>query len=91
MSKAEDTYFQSNKELWNKRTSVHKTSDFYDLEGFKKGKNALNEIELTELGDVSGKSILHLQCHFGLDTMSWARLGAEVTGIDFSNMAIDTA
>ncbi len=91
MSKAEDTYFQSNKELWNKRTSVHKTSDFYDLEGFKKGKNALNEIELTELGDVSGKSILHLQCHFGLDTMSWVRLGAEVTGIDFSNMAIDTA
>ena len=59
MSKTEEKYFQSNKELWNKRTSIHKTSDFYNLEGFRKGNNALNEIELDELGDVSDKSILH--------------------------------
>lgn len=91
MSKTEEKYFQSNKELWNKRTSIHKTSDFYNLEGFRKGNNALNEIELDELGDVSDKSILHLQCHFGLDSMSWSRFGANVTGIDFSEDAINIA
>jgi 2-polyprenyl-3-methyl-5-hydroxy-6-metoxy-1,4-benzoquinol methylase len=91
MSTIEEKYFTSNKDLWNKRTSIHKNSDFYDLEGFKKGKNVLNEIELNELGDVSGKSILHLQCHFGLDSMSWSRLGAKVTGVDFSDNAIDVA
>jgi len=91
MSKSEEKYFQSNKALWNKKVAFHKTSDFYDLEGFKKGKNVLKEIELTELGDVSGKSMLHLQCHFGLDSMSWSRLGAKVTGVDFSDEAIKIA
>ena len=91
MTEKEENYFKSNKDLWNKRAAIHKSSDFYDLDGFRKGKNVLNKIELTELGDVSGKSMLHLQCHFGLDTLSWARLGASVTGVDFSNAAIDTA
>lgn len=91
MTELEDKYFKSNLKLWNKRTAIHKSSEFYDVEGFKKGKNVLTNIELAELGDVSGKSMLHLQCHFGLDSMSWARLGAEVTGIDFSDAAIDTA
>lgn len=91
MPKKEEKYFRANRALWNKRTSIHKDSDFYDLEGFRKGKNVLNEIELTELGTVSGKSMLHLQCHFGLDSMSWSRLGAKVTGVDFSDNAIDTA
>ena len=91
MSENEKMYFESNKNLWNQKTSIHKTSDFYDVEGFKNGKNALNEIELTELGDVSGKSLLHLQCHFGLDTLSWARMGAKVMGVDFSDKAIETA
>lgn len=91
MTKIEEKYFKSNKALWNKRTSIHKNSDFYDLEGFRKGKNVLNEIELKELGDVSGKSMLHLQCHFGLDSLSWSRLGAKVTGVDFSDKAIEIA
>lgn len=91
MSKSLEEYFDSNKELWNQKTAVHKTSAFYDLEGFKKGKNALNEIELNEVGEVKGKSMLHLQCHFGLDTMSWSRLGAKTTGIDLSDRAIDVA
>jgi len=86
-----DDYFQSNKELWNKRTMVHKSSDFYDLEGFKQGKNVLKDVELEGVGDVSGKSMLHLQCHFGLDSMSWSRMGAAVTAIDFSDKAIFTA
>ena len=84
-------YFDANKDSWNKRTAVHKDSAFYDLASFKNGKTSLNKIELDELGDVNGKSLLHLQCHFGLDTMSWEREGAIVTGVDISNEAIKLA
>jgi ubiquinone/menaquinone biosynthesis C-methylase UbiE len=84
-------YFNSNQQLWEKLTAVNVKSRMYDVAGFKQGKTSLKELELTELGDVKGKSLLHLQCHFGLDTMSWARLGAEVTGVDFSPLAIRTA
>jgi len=91
MSNEAEKYFTSNKELWNQRSIIHKDSDFYDLKGFKQGKCVLNALELSELGDVTGKQMLHLQCHFGLDSMSWARRGANVTGVDFSNDAIDIA
>jgi SAM-dependent methyltransferase len=84
-------YFNANREGWNKRTAVHKDSAFYDLEAFKKGQNVLNEIELREVGDVNGKSLLHLQCHFGMDTLCWARMGARVTGVDLSDEAIALA
>ncbi len=84
-------YFVANKNLWNKRVAIHKNSDLYDVEEFKKGKNSLQHIELEELSDVKGKSLLHLQCHFGLDSLSWARLGVKVTGVDFSEEAIDLA
>ena len=83
-----DDYFAANKDGWNKRTGVHKTSAFYDVASFKAGKSSLNNLELEEVGDVHGKSLLHLQCHFGLDTLCWARKGATVTGIDFSDEAI---
>jgi len=86
-----DSYFKANKELWNKRTAVHKDSAFYDVNGFKAGANTLAPIELREVGDVNGKTLLHLQCHFGLDTMSWSRLGAKCTGVDLSNDAIKLA
>ncbi|KPK62638.1 methyltransferase type 12 [candidate division WOR_3 bacterium SM23_42] len=86
-----EKYFQTNKALWNRLTALHRESEFYDLNGFKKGKSSLNFIELDELGDVRGKTILHLQCHFGMDTLSWVRLGAQVTGIDFSEEAIQLA
>lgn len=85
------TVFEANKDGWNKRTTIHKTSDFYDVPTFLSGKSSLNKLELEEMGDVTGKSLLHLQCHFGLDTLSWAREGAEVTGVDFSETAIDYA
>ena len=85
------SYFEENKQAWNKRTAIHKDSAFYDLDSFKKGKSSLNKIELEELGDVKGKTILHLQCHFGMDTMSWAREGAIVTGVDLSDEAINLA
>lgn len=84
-------YFEANRLSWNKRTGVHKDSRFYDLAAFKAGRSSLNKIELEGLGNVKGKSLLHLQCHFGMDTMSWAREGATVTGADLSDAAIDLA
>jgi 2-polyprenyl-3-methyl-5-hydroxy-6-metoxy-1,4-benzoquinol methylase len=63
----------------------------YDLEHFLKGKNKLNDIELEALGEVRGKSILHLQCHFGQDSMCWARMGAKVTGVDMSPKSLELA
>jgi len=85
------SYFEANKQSWNKRTAVHKDSAFYDLASFKKGKSSLNKIELEELGSVKGKSLLHLQCHFGMDTMSWQREGAHCVGVDLSDEAIKLA
>lgn len=84
-------YFEANQSLWDQRTMVHKDSSFYDVPGFLNGKSSLTSIELAELGDVRGKKILHLQCHFGLDSLSLVRLGAEVTGVDFSTAAIEEA
>lgn len=83
-----EDYFEINKKLWDAKTPVHLDSDFYQLEAFKNGKNVLNSIELEGVGEVSGKSMLHLQCHFGQDSMCWSRMGAEVTGIDLSGEAI---
>ncbi len=87
-----DKYLKNNKALWNEITPIHAQSEFYDVEGFKNGKSSmLYPIALEEMGDVTGKSLLHLQCHFGMDTLSWARRGARVTGVDFSDKAIDLA
>lgn len=84
-------YIAINRQSWNNKTAVHVKSDFYDVDGFLKGATSLNEIELNLLGDVKGKTILHLQCHFGQDTISLSRLGATVTGIDLSDKAIEQA
>ncbi len=84
-------YIAINKNSWNKKTEVHVNSEFYDNENFIKGKSSLNKIELDLLGDIKGKSILHLQCHFGQDTISLSRLGAKTTGVDLSDKAIETA
>jgi SAM-dependent methyltransferase len=83
-----ENYKDLNRQLWNKRTDVHFTSEFYDVKGFLEGKSSLNTIELDLLGDLKNKSILHLQCHFGQDSISLARLGARVTGVDLSDKAI---
>ncbi|MGZ3885296.1 MAG: SAM-dependent methyltransferase, partial [Bacteroidia bacterium] len=72
-------YIQLNRDSWNQRTEFHMQSEFYDVQGFLKGKSSLKEIDLRLLGDISGTSILHLQCHFGQDTLSMARMGATVT------------
>lgn len=80
-----------NRSWWDERVPLHVASDFYDVDGFKAGANRLRPFELEEVGDVSGRSLVHLQCHFGLDTLSWARLGAQVTGLDFSTPAVEAA
>ncbi len=88
-----EDHIKSNKDWWDQATKIHtqSRSSFYNLEDFKKGKSSLKSLELTELGTVKGKSLLHLQCHFGMDTLSWAREGASVTGVDFSEAAIEAA
>jgi SAM-dependent methyltransferase len=86
-----DNYLEANRQLWDNWTHEHENSPFYDLAAFRAGKDRLRSIELQELGDVSGKTLLHLQCHFGMDTLAWARRGAAVTGIDFSPQSIALA
>ena len=83
--------FAASQALWDAWTAVHATGDFYDLAGFKAGGVRLRPYEIEMVGDVAGRSLLHLQCHFGIDTLSWARLGARVTGADLSPAAIDLA
>ncbi|MDY8138596.1 class I SAM-dependent methyltransferase [Aquimarina sp. 2201CG5-10] len=84
-------HFNTNKETWNLKVEVHSDSDFYDMNGFKEGKTSLKRYELEALGDVSGKSLLHLQCHFGQDTLSWSRMGAKCMGVDISEKGIELA
>jgi SAM-dependent methyltransferase len=83
--------FAANRSLWEAWTKVHAEGDFYDLAGFRAGGVRLRPYEIEMVGDVAGKTLLHLQCHFGIDTLSWARLGARVTGADFSPAAIELA
>ncbi len=80
-----------NVEFWNELAQINEKSSFYDVPAFIKGAQTLHDIELQALPDVNGKMLLHLQCHFGLDSLSWARLGAKVTGVDFSDKAIEVA
>lgn len=84
-------YFDVNKETWNKKVAVHAESKMYDLESFQSGKSSLMPYELKALGDVNGKSLLHLQCHFGQDTLSWQRMGAKCVGVDLSDEGIRLA
>ncbi len=86
-----ETALRENNALWDEWTRIHETSTFYDLEGFKAGGIRLRPYELEEIGPVDGLDVLHLQCHFGMDTLSFARLGARVTGADFSAAAVALA
>lgn len=86
-----DEYTAANKRHWDELARLHPQTADYDVAGWLAGKPGLHAIEIEELGDVSGKTLLHLQCHFGKDTLSWARRGAVVTGADFSEPAIEAA
>ena len=83
-----EEYSNINKANWNERVSIHKKSELYDLENFKKGKNKLHNLETEELGDIKGKSVLHLQCHFGMDTLSLEMLGAEA--VSYTHLTLPT-
>jgi SAM-dependent methyltransferase len=84
-------YFAANRARWDESVPVHVASRGYDMEGYLRGEKSLYPTETEEVGDVRGKTLLHLQCHFGMDTLNWARLGARVTGLDFSAAAVEQA
>ena len=86
-----DKYIEANRALWDEWTGINYRSDFYQVEAFKAGLNKLRPYEMEEVGPVEGKDLLHLQCHFGIDTLCWARLGAHATGADFSSAAVEQA
>lgn len=84
----------ANRANWDDRVPIHLTSREYDAEGFAADPSRISDVVAVDapaLGDVGGRTLLHLQCHFGKDTLSWARLGAIVTGIDFSEQAVAAA
>ncbi|WGF91140.1 class I SAM-dependent methyltransferase [Aequorivita marisscotiae] len=83
--------FEINKQTWNNKVAVHAKSDFYDLANFKNGSSSLKSYEIEALGDISKKNLLHLQCHFGQDTLSLSRMGAKCTGVDISDEGIKLA
>ena len=82
---------EKNRAMWDAKTPLHVNSAEYDVAGFKAGQTRLCAHEIADLGDVTGKDLIHLQCHFGLDTLSWARLGARAVGLDFSEPAVREA
>ena len=86
-----DERLAANRAHWDDRTDIHLESRFYDVEGWLREQRGPRRREVEALGDVDGLTLLHLQCHFGLDTLAWARAGARVTGLDFSPAAIDAA
>ncbi len=88
-----DAFFAANRQNWDERAAIHRqdATGFYRVQAFKAGEDSLYPIEHAEIGDVGGRRLAHLQCHFGLDTLSLARRGAIVAGLDFSPVAIDAA
>jgi SAM-dependent methyltransferase len=88
---AEESHLDLNRSWWDERVTGHVASEFYDVERFRTGGSTLRPFEVEEVGDVNGKRLAHLQCHFGLDTLSWARAGASVAGLDFSGPAVEAA
>jgi len=83
-----DPYLEANQTNWNERVPIHTASEFYDVDGWLANQRGPRPREIEALGDVSGLDLVHLQCHFGLDTLAFARAGARVTGLDFSHPAI---
>lgn len=83
--------YEANKAWWDEVTGPHLRSSFYDVEGFKGGRSTLPQYVIDHVGEARGTRLLHLQCHFGMDTLSWARMGAEATGVDFSPRAVEAA
>ncbi|MGW2644030.1 class I SAM-dependent methyltransferase [Streptomyces sp. NPDC001393] len=89
---APDGWREDNRAMWDERVPVHVAGAYYDLDGFRAHPDVLRDFETAEVGDVTGKTLLHLQCHIGTDTLSWAHRGAaRVVGLDFSAPAVEAA
>ncbi|QHC26295.1 class I SAM-dependent methyltransferase [Streptomyces sp. GS7] len=87
-----DDWREVNRARWDERVPLHIASDFYDQDAFRRTRDVIRDFEAAEVGDVTGRSLLHLQCHFGQDTLSWAHRGAgRVVGLDFSAPAVEAA
>jgi len=86
-----DEHTAVNRDFWDEVAPHHEASEFYDVESFVAGRDTLGDIEVAELGDMAGRRMVHLQCHIGLDTLSWARRGVDVTGVDFSPASLKIA
>ena len=86
-----DKYRAANRARWDEAVAVHAASEFYGVDRFLAGESTLLDLDRESVGPVAGKTLLHLQCHFGMDTLSWAREGASVVGVDFSSAAIAQA
>ncbi|KPC66100.1 class I SAM-dependent methyltransferase [Streptomyces chattanoogensis] len=83
---------ETNRARWDERVALHTASEYYDQDGFRRVRDVIRDFETAEVGDVTGRTLLHLQCHFGQDTLSWVHRGAaHVVGLDFSEPAIETA
>jgi 2-polyprenyl-3-methyl-5-hydroxy-6-metoxy-1,4-benzoquinol methylase len=94
LRKVDDTgsnWLELNRASWDCRVPIHLASSFYDIGGFRAGRDTLDPFQVAEVGDVAGLRLVHLQCHIGLDTLSWARRGAVVSGVDFSPAAVSAA
>ncbi len=85
------TWFETNRAWWDERAPLHLRGGYYDVERWLAGETALRDFELIELGDVAGRTLVHPQCHIGTDTLSWAREGAAVTGLDLSAESVRAA
>lgn len=86
-----DPRLDANRISWDNRVAVHAESQFYGVERWLRDVPGPSAREVEVVGDVVGKTLVHLQCHFGMDTLRWARIGAIVTGVDFSPVAIQEA
>ena len=86
-----DERLAANHAMWEERVAIHERSAFYDVDSFRAGRRTVQPFEVEEVGPVDGLRLCHLQCHFGMDSITWARAGADVVGLDFSGEAVATA
>lgn len=90
-SSSGEAQLAANRLNWDERVAIHMASRFYDVDDWVEARPGPRSREIDALGDPAGLDLVHLQCHFGLDTLAWANAGAQVTGIDFAPEAIRAA
>ncbi len=88
---ADKDWHAENRARWDELTAIHLAPGGYDVAALREGRSRLDWLVEGELGPVAGLRLLHLQCHFGWDTLTLARQGAESVGLDFSPAAVAAA